>query len=427
MDAERAYRQHKPVSPSDTNLQPDNIANLEQIKILVVGAGGLGCEILKNLAGSGFMHIHVIDMDTIELTNLNRQFLFQEEEIGLAKAEVAARKIREYLPSCGSLAEVVPHVNRIEDMPDTFYSQFHIVVCGLDSVAARRWINAKLVSLCYEDPAASGLRPLIDGGSEGFRGQCRVILPGITPCYECTLDLHVTGDAETYPLCTIASIPRLPEHCIEWAKVVRWPQLFACTKALDTDSDKDMILLYELARGRAEKFKIEGVTLELVYGVVKRIIPAIASTNAIIAASCSLEAFKLASGIGSPLNNYFMYAGDEGIHTSVFEFEKKEGCLVCGTSTIELSISPQDTLEKILKSLQKRMVGSPESLPSMLSHDGRPLYMNSPDPLRDALKPNLKKPIKPLLKLNSDITSVEVSVTHPSLPSAIRVSLNLTY
>lgn len=132
-------------------------------KILVIGAGGLGCELLKDLALMGFKQIHVIDMDIIELSNLNRQFLFRHKDIGSSKAEVAAAFINKRIAGC----QVTPHFCKIQDYDESFYRQFHIIVCGLDSIVARRWINGMLISLLnYEDGVLdqSSVIPIVDGG-----------------------------------------------------------------------------------------------------------------------------------------------------------------------------------------------------------------------------------------------------------------------
>eukprot|EP00577_Skeletonema_sp_RCC1716_P019842 CAMPEP_0113400010 /NCGR_PEP_ID=MMETSP0013_2-20120614/15877_1 /TAXON_ID=2843 ORGANISM="Skeletonema costatum, Strain 1716" /NCGR_SAMPLE_ID=MMETSP0013_2 /ASSEMBLY_ACC=CAM_ASM_000158 /LENGTH=309 /DNA_ID=CAMNT_0000285015 /DNA_START=27 /DNA_END=953 /DNA_ORIENTATION=+ /assembly_acc=CAM_ASM_000158 len=230
-------------------------------KILVVGAGGLGCEILKDLAMSCVVRdIVVIDLDTIDVTNLNRQFLFRSKDVGHSKAEVAAKFINERCP----WMNVEFYHGKIQDKDAEFYRQFKVVISGLDNVEARRWLNGMINNLVEfdedGDPNPETIIPLVDGGTEGFSGQSRLILPRITSCFECSLDAFAPTAA--VPLCTIAETPRIPEHCIAYAYVLQWAKEFPDRK-LDTDSPADMKWVYEKALERANQFGIGGVTYML--------------------------------------------------------------------------------------------------------------------------------------------------------------------
>lgn len=101
-------------------------------------------------------------LDTIDISNLNRQFLFRKADVGKYKAEVAARFVENRVKG----VKITPHNCKIQDLDEDFYIQFQIVVCGLDSIEARRWINATLVNMVDPDLEDS-LKPLIDGGTEG--------------------------------------------------------------------------------------------------------------------------------------------------------------------------------------------------------------------------------------------------------------------
>lgn len=250
-------------------------------------------------------------------------------------------------------------------------------------------------------------------------------MPTITSCYECSLDMLTPPTA--FPICTIANTPRLPEHCIEWASILEWPRVFKgesdslsgysgpersaltspeispADKKLDNDDPEHIQWLYDTARTRAESFKISGVTWQLTQGVVKRIIPAIASTNAIIAggfrspgrrcecfryrglnltpdsaAACCNEAFKIATSTNPYLDNYMyvsrastpeasqrtltrlalpahrMYTGNDSIYTYTFQHQKKPECPVCGGEKITVMRDPSSSLQDLIDMLLER-------------------------------------------------------------------------
>ena len=247
----------------------------------------------------------------------------------------------------------------------------------------------------------------------GFKGQCRVILPTINSCFECQLDMHAPRAA--VPLCTLATIPRQPSHCIEWAHIIAWEE-HRKDDTLDTDDPEHIAWLYEKASARAQDFNIPGVTYSMTQGVVKNIIPAIASTNAIIAASCCNEALKIVTNSNPLLNNYMMYTGDEGVYTYTFENERKPDCPVCGNLARPIQVNPNVTLQDFLDSLAERPEAQLKK-PSIRS-ETTTLYMRVPQSLEEQTRPNLSKRLKDLVT-----DGEEVGVSDPSFQISFKFKL----
>lgn len=226
----------------------------------------------------------------------------------------------------------------------------------------------------------------------------------MTSCIECQLDMHAPRPA--VPLCTLATIPRQPQHCIEWAHIIAWEEERKDT-TLDTDDPEHITWLYQKALARAQEFNIPGVTYSMTQGVVKNIIPAIASTNAIVAASCCNEAFKIATSCNPYLENYMMYTGDDGIYTYTFNHERKDDCPVCGNLAKTLEVDPKMTLQGFIDSLAERAEAQLKK--PTLRTEQTSLYYQSPPSLMEKTRPNL---IKELSELISD--GEEIAVSDPA-------------
>ncbi|KAI0559552.1 Ubiquitin activating enzyme alpha [Gracilaria domingensis] len=181
---------------------PQASQRVSDSSVLVVGAGGVGCELLKNLAIAGFPKITVIDLDTIDVSNLNRQFLFRRHHVGKSKATEAAKAVSAIAPD----TKIIPIMSNIKhnDFNVNFFRSFTLVCNALDNLEARRHVNR----MCLAAKV-----PLVESGSTGYNGQASVIANGVE-CYDCVQ----RTPQKTYAVCTIRSTPEKPVHCVVWAK-----------------------------------------------------------------------------------------------------------------------------------------------------------------------------------------------------------------
>nr|GAT60818.1 ubiquitin-like modifier activating enzyme 2 [Mycena chlorophos] len=194
-----------------TILGPDLHGRLADTKVLLVGAGGIGCELLKNVVLTGFGKITLLDLDTIDLSNLNRQFLFRKKDVKQSKALVAAQTAAPFNPN----VQITPiHANIKEPQYDLdWYKQFDIVLNALDNLDARRHVNKMCIAANI---------PLVESGTAGYLGQVQPILKDRTECFDCIQK----PTPKTFPVCTIRSTPSQPIHCIVWSKSYLMGQLF---------------------------------------------------------------------------------------------------------------------------------------------------------------------------------------------------------
>ncbi|WPY93311.1 HesA/MoeB/ThiF family protein [Limimaricola variabilis] len=166
---------------------------LRRARVLVVGAGGLGCPALTYLAASGVGTIGVIDDDEVDLSNLGRQVLFDEGQIGMPKVHAAAEKLRAQNPH----VEIRPYARRLtSEIADDLLEDYDLVLDGTDNFATREIVNAA---------AVAGAKPLVAAALTQWEGQISLYEPARgTPCWACVFPER--PDASLIPSCAEAGV-----------------------------------------------------------------------------------------------------------------------------------------------------------------------------------------------------------------------------
>ncbi|KAL6923631.1 hypothetical protein FSST1_000905 [Fusarium sambucinum] len=196
----------------------NKIANLKQF---LVGAGAIGCEMLKNWAMIGLGtgpegKIWVTDMDSIERSNLNRQFLFRADDVGKMKSDRAALAVQRMNPDLGghmiTLKERVS-ADTESVFNEDFWRNLDGVTNALDNVEARTYVDRRCVFF---------QKPLLESGTLGTKGNTQVVLPHLTESYSSSQD----PPEKEFPMCTIRSFPNKIDHTIAWSKEYMFEKLF---------------------------------------------------------------------------------------------------------------------------------------------------------------------------------------------------------
>ncbi|MHA1143663.1 MAG: ThiF family adenylyltransferase [Candidatus Helarchaeota archaeon] len=301
---------------------------IKDSSVFMIGVGALGCEIAKNLALVGIGRMVLVDVDTIETSNLSRQMLFKPGDEGRPKAEVAAERLKELNP----FLKVETYFKFLQEIPLSVYESCDVIIGGLDNIKARLDLNDICLRL---------KKPLIDSGTLGFEGHVQIVIPdGIpgmesTPCLRCVMPVPPT-DEKMVAACTPKGIPQKREHCALKAEYDFGKEF---NRRPDFDNDEDVRFLTERANKYVKEHNFPPeFRFEDMENVIKNKMPAIQTTTAVISAVQSHEVLKLlhllkGENIGPIIKPpYINYNGVYGLFEYI-DIAKWEECPACGHGT----------------------------------------------------------------------------------------------
>jgi molybdopterin/thiamine biosynthesis adenylyltransferase len=316
---------------------------VKNARVLIIGVGGLGCEIAKNLAMLGVGHLDLVDLDIIEHSNLNRQVLFTDARLGEPKAIVAAKKLREINPNI----TIIGYHTSLERLDPSLYYNADVIIGGLDSMNARLNLNAQCIRF---------RKPLVDGGVSGYHGHIYTIFPYKNACYECN-PLPVVENDEM-AACTVVGIPRKRIHCVFKGDMAFKEKFERDPNPKDLN---DIKFIQKTANELVNKYNfLPEYTKDDIVKVIDRHDPGIITINAVISALQSHETVKIIhwekghKGLGKPESDYVIF---NAMTMKLYHIEKKRNpeCIQCGKGVrrVVIKMSKSSPCINIIKTLKK--------------------------------------------------------------------------
>jgi len=179
---------------------------LKRAKVFIAGAGGLGCSVSMHLTAAGIGVLRIVDHDKVELSNLNRQVLHWDENIGRGKTSSAAEKLKRLNPGVEieAIEEVITEVNVSQLVAD-----FDLIVDAMDNLPTRYLLNKAAIDKNI---------PFFHGAVYGFEGRAMTIIPGKSACLQCVYHGAVTPERK-FP---VIGVTPAVIGCIQAAEVIKY-------------------------------------------------------------------------------------------------------------------------------------------------------------------------------------------------------------
>ncbi|SBT87456.1 NEDD8-activating enzyme E1 catalytic subunit, putative [Plasmodium malariae] len=364
----------------------------EKVNVLIVGCGGLGNEVIKNLIYMNIKNMSIIDYDTIEVSNLHRQLFFTNKDIGEYKVDVISKRINEKYKDIF----IHSYKKNIEFFDAPFFEKFDFIIGCLDNISSRLYINNLIFNLKKKEII------YIDGGVEGFKGSIKIVnTRNNFACLQCTVEnyanVNTTAMAtittatstittainsnnsnnsnsysyssnnikDTFPVCSIINKPKTPEDCILYVMNISFEKIKK--EKFDVNNENHIIWVFEEAKKRARHFHIDDVSYSLTEQVVRNSIPTIVSTIMVIASliTSKLYYFVLMSEMGSSnslgsihsyTHNYsdILYVGDRGFYLYYYKIYKNPHCVMCNKKRVYFTFKKTDTLNKLVQLIREK-------------------------------------------------------------------------